>query len=87
MKLWIENISVINEKSKFQCWFTVEFCVIKLSTKMSAVTYTSDIDICQRVIPSETYYEPNGTYYTQIYSNSLLEQPEGLYDFIFMKLK
>lgn len=49
---------------------------------MSAATYTSDIDICQRVIPSETYYEPNGTYYTQIYSNSLLEQPEGLFDFI-----
>ncbi|KAJ6638082.1 Heart- and neural crest derivatives-expressed protein 2 [Pseudolycoriella hygida] len=44
---------------------------------MSTATYNSDIDICQRVIPSETYYEPNGTYYTQIYSNSLLEQPEG----------
>lgn len=48
---------------------------------MSAATYTSDIDVCQRVIPSETFYEPNGTYYTQIYSNSLLEQPEGLYNF------
>lgn len=77
-------INAIIKKLNIQCWFIVEFICLKQklkkklsAEKMSAATYTSDIDICQRVIPSETYYEPNGTYYTQIYSNSLLEQPEG----------
>lgn len=67
------------KKVRFNVDSKLKFMELIQIKKMSAATYASDIDICQRVIPSETYYEPNGTYYTQIYSNSLLEQPEGQY--------
>lgn len=49
-------------------------CVLITEKKKMTATYTpADVDICQRVCPPPevNYYEPAGTYFAQIYTNSM----------------